>query len=248
MVVIFDLCLGQGGLLDRAPHHRPQPAIERSVQQKLPDLAGDGGFGGEVHRGIAPGPVAQHAQPGEFLALHVQPVGGIGAALGAEIQHRHVVLLASALVLAAGVAILLLDLPFDRQAVAVPARNVVGIASGHLRGAIDHVLQNLVQRMPDMQVAVRIGRPVMQDEGRAALGLRPQPLPQPDARPAFQHRRLPLGQVAAHGEGRVGQEHGAAVVARLGGCVVHGAWVSVAGEAAGCAGKRGRPLLRGLRP
>ena len=51
------------------------------------------------------------------------------------------------LVLALG-AILLLDLPFDRQAVAVPARHVVRVVAEHLVRADDDVLQDLVQRVP----------------------------------------------------------------------------------------------------
>src|SRR3546814_16098164 len=76
---------------------------------------------------------------------------------------RHVVL-----VLAAG-AVLLLDLPLDRQAVAVPAGHVDGLPPGHVLRAVDDVLEDLVQRVADVQVAVRVGRPVMQDEnGRAS--------------------------------------------------------------------------------
>ena len=162
MVVVLDLGLGQRGLLDRAPHHRPQAAIERAVHQELADLAGDHGFRREVHRRVAACPVAEHAEALELLALHAEPVLRIGAAFGAEFQDRDLVLV---LLLR---AVLLLDLPFDRQAVAVPAGDVVGVVAGHLRGAVDHVLQDLVQRVADVQRAVGIGRAVMQDEFRPA--------------------------------------------------------------------------------
>ena len=59
-------------------------------------------------------------------------------------------------------AILLFDLPFDRQAVAVPSGHVIGILAKHGLRTVDHILQDLVERMSDMQLAVGIGRAVMQ--------------------------------------------------------------------------------------
>src|SRR3546814_2412468 len=54
-------------------------------------------------------PVADHAEALEFRGLDLHPLRGEIAALAAELQHRHRVL-----VLAGG-AVLLLDLPFDRS-------------------------------------------------------------------------------------------------------------------------------------
>ena len=79
-----------------------------------------------VHRRVALAPVALDAEAAELGRLHRQPVLRIGAALGAEVQHRHRVLVLL------GLAVLLLDLPLDRQAVAVPAGDVVGVVAGHL--------------------------------------------------------------------------------------------------------------------
>ena len=211
VVVVLDLGFGERGLLDRAPHHRAQAAIEGAVHQELADLADDRRLGGEVHGGVAPLPVARDAEPLELLALHVEPVRGVGAAFGAEIEHRHRVLVA-----ALG-AVLLLDLPLDRQAVAVPARDVVRVVARHLRGAVHHVLQDLVERVADVQRAVGVGRAVVQHEERAAARAFAQALPEPQALPALQHLRLALRQVALHGKGGAGQEHGAAVIARGGG-------------------------------
>src|SRR4030095_6231764 len=72
-------------------------------------------------------------------------------------------------------AVLLLDLPFDRQAMAVPARYVMAVLAQHLLGARDEILQDLVERMADMEGAVGVGRAVMQDElgPTAALGAQP---------------------------------------------------------------------------
>src|SRR5690606_443252 len=61
------------------------------------------------------------------------------------------------------------DLVLDGQAVAVPARNVDGVHAFELARLDDHVLEDLVDGVPDVDVAVGIGRAVVQDElGRAA--------------------------------------------------------------------------------
>ena len=44
MVVVLDLGFRQGGFFDRGPHHRPQAAIQRAVQQELADLGRDRRF------------------------------------------------------------------------------------------------------------------------------------------------------------------------------------------------------------
>ena len=119
VILVFDLGFGERGLLDHAPHHRLRAAIERAVRGELHQLARDLRLGREAHRGVGMLPVALDAEALELLALHAEPVLREGAAFGAEFVDRHRVL-----VLALG-AVLLLDLPFDRQAMAVPARHVV---------------------------------------------------------------------------------------------------------------------------
>ena len=119
LLVVLDLGLGERGLLDRGPHHRLRAAIELVRHRKRHDLAGDLGLGRKVHGRIGVVPVALDAEALELLALHVHPVRREGAAFAAELDDVDGVL-----VLAAG-AVFLLDLPLDRQAVAVPARHVV---------------------------------------------------------------------------------------------------------------------------
>ena len=216
--MVLDLRLGERGLLHRRPQYRAQAAIQRAVQQELADLGGDRGLGRIVHGGVALAPGALDAETAKLRHLHREPVLGVGAALGAELQHRDRVLVLL------GLAVLLLDLPLDRQAVAVPAGDVVGVVAGHLAGAVDDVLVDLVQRGADMDVAVRIGRAVVQDEFRPPARGGTQAGPQVHLLPAGEDLRLALRQVAAHREGGLRQEHGVAVVALggIGGGVVHG--------------------------
>src|SRR3546814_5657263 len=63
-------------------------------------------------------PVAADAEALQLLALDVDPMLGVGAAFGAEFLDRNLVLVQLLL------AILLLDLPLDGQAVAVPAGDI----------------------------------------------------------------------------------------------------------------------------
>ena len=78
--------------------------------------------------------------------------------------------------------------------------------------ADDDVLQDLVERRADVDVAVGVGRAVMQHEfGLAAAGVA-QALVQAALVPGLDPARLALGQVAAHRERRVRQVEGGAVV------------------------------------
>ncbi len=218
VVVILDLGFRQGGLFHRRPHHRAQAAIQRAVQQELADFPGDGGFRRRVHGGVAVAPGALHAQAAELAGLHAHPVVGVGAAFGAEIQDRDRLLGRVPLL----GAMVFLDLPLDRQAVAVPAGDVVGVIAGHLAGTVDHVLVDLVQRRADMDVAVRIRRPIVQDEQRSPGGGRADLAPQVHGVPARQDLRLLLRQVAAHRKAGPRQENRVAVIGKLvGDGVVH---------------------------
>ena len=237
VVVVLDLGLGQRGFLHRGPHHRAQAAVQGAIQQELADFGLDRRLGGEIERGVALLPVAEHAQAAELGLLDAHPMLGVGAAFGAELQDGDGVLVA------AGGAVLFLDLPLDRQAVAVPAGDVVSVVAAHLAGAVDHVLEDLVQRGADVQVAVRVGRAVMQDELLAAVRGRAHPVPQAHAVPALQDRRLLLRQVAAHGEGGGGQEHGVAVVAGGVGLGVGHCILMRRGAALGEGAIRGIPAL-----
>ncbi len=204
VVVVLDLGLGQRRALDHAPHHRLGAAIELARHGELQQLAGDARLRVIGHGQIRIVEIADDAQPLELGALHLDPVLGIGAAFPAELDHRRR-LGKVRLRLALRAVVLFLDLPLDRQAVAVPARHVVRVVAAHLEGARDHVLQHLVQRMPDMDVAVGVGRAVMQHEFFAAGRVLAQPLVHAHVLPALDDDRLLFGQPGAHREIRLRQ-------------------------------------------
>ena len=213
-VFIFDFRFGQRSLFDRGPHDGLGAAIELAALRELQQFADDGRLGIELHGEVGVVPIAHDAQPLELVALHAHPFVGIGAALGAELGGRHLVLVQLLL------PIFLLDLPFDRQAVAVPAGHIGRVLAQKTLGTHDDVLQHLVHRMAHMDVAIGVGRAIMQDEA-----LTPRPL---FAQPVIKAHRLPLrrdggfllGKARLHREVGLRQEDGGFIV--FGGLVGHG--------------------------
>jgi hypothetical protein len=128
-----------------------------------------------------------------IVALPVDPLPGVGAAGGDDRRPVHVVLL---------VPELLVHLELDGQPVAVPPRDVVRHLPEHVAVLDDEVLQDLVEGVADVDVAVGVGRPVVEHEALAAAGavLLHQPLEDLPLLPVLQDLRLPLGQVGLHGE------------------------------------------------
>ena len=137
----------------------------------------------------------------------------------------------------------LLDLVLDRQPVAVPARHVTRVVAGELARLDDHVLEDLVDRMPDVQRAVGIRRAVVQHEQRRAAARVAQPAVQALRLPLRDPARLAPGQVAAHRERRVGQVERLAVVG--GG---HGLVAAASAASGGSSGAMRRPCDGVRRP
>ena len=205
--MVLDLGFGQRRLLDHAPHHRLGAAEQGSVKRELHQLGGDGGLGLVVHGRVVVAPVALDAEALELGHLHADPVLG-------ELWHSMRNSLTAPCPCPGPCAVLFLDLPLDGQAVAVPARHVVGIEAQHLLGARHHILQDLVEGGAHMDVGVGVGGPVVQDELGPALGRRAQAVIEAELGPTLEQLRLELGQPGPHGERGLGQEQRRAPVAR----------------------------------
>ncbi len=139
-------------------------------------------------------PVAGDAQTFEFVALDVDPAFGKAAAFLTELDDIDGVLVAALL------AVLFLDLPFDGQTVAIPSGDIARVAAHHLLAAHDHVLQDFVQRVPDMQMTVCIRRAIVQREGLARPSAVAQAVVNADLLPAVQPAGFAVGQARAHRE------------------------------------------------
>src|SRR5208337_3811183 len=196
---------------DNAPHYRLGTAIEQTVRDKLEDLSSYLSFGWIAHGRVGAIPVPDHAQPLEFLALHRDPVLGVCPALPSKRDDRPRI--GEIRLGPAFLAIeLLLDLPFDRETVAIPPWHVVGILARHLFRAHDDVLQDLVERMSDMDVAVGVWRPVMQHKFGPPLAALPQGPIEVVPLPASKDFGLLLRQSGPHREIRLRQEESPRIV------------------------------------
>ncbi len=202
LVLILHLGFRQRGAAVHAPVHRLAALHQVAVGDDLAEGAQDVGLEPEVHGQVGAVPVAQHAQAHEVGLLARHLLGGIDAAGIAEFARADLV---------PGLAQLLLHLQLDRQAVAVPARHIGRVEARQGLALDDDVLEHLVDRVADVDVAVGIGRAVMQHE------LRPPGAGLADAAvqalllPAGECVRLALRQVAAHREPGVRQIEGGLV-------------------------------------
>ena len=208
-VVIFDLGLGEGRFFDGRPHHRFGALIKRAVHQELHELFSDYTLGMEIHGKIRLRPVACDAHALELVALDVDPPGSEIAAFGPEFVDWHLILVTALF------AVLLFDLPFDRQPVAIPPRNVACVKAHHLVAAHDHILDRFIQRVPDVQMPVGIGRAIMQRE-RGAPRFFAQTVIDADVFPPGQPLRLAFRQACAHREISARQVQGLFIFGGLG--------------------------------
>ena len=190
-VHVFDLGLGERGAAIEAPVHRLQAAIDIAPLEDLaerPDLVR---FALERHRGVGVVPVAQDAQALEVLFLSLDLLSRIRAGETQGFFHRDVL------------PVGLLDLHLDRHAVAVPAGDVDRVKARHVARLHDDVLEDLVDRLADMDVPVRVRRPVVEHELRPSSARLADLLVDPILLPFLDPVRLPPGKIAAHGKGRV---------------------------------------------
>ena len=114
----------------------------------------------------------------------------------------------------AGLAHLLRDFEFNRQAVAIPARNVGRAESAQRFVFDDDVLENLVQRRADVDIAVGEGRAVVERKFLCAGALLLDFCVKFRRFPFFQTFRLARHQIGFHGKAGARQVERVFVVRR----------------------------------
>ena len=154
-VLVFDLSFGKRSLVVDTPIDGLQPAINVAFLEELQEYFGSQGFVAVVHRQIRLAPFAEDPESNEVLPLQVNVLFRITAAGTADFHRAHLDFARPKF---------LVHVDFDRQAVTVPARQVRCVEPGKRPGLDDEVLQNFVERRPQMDSAVGVGRPVMQRE------------------------------------------------------------------------------------
>ena len=192
-LLVFHFGFGEGGLADGAPLRGSELADDDSGLSDAAEGADDSGLGFGAHGFVGVVPFAHDAHADEVGALAVDLLFGEGAALGAEVG--------------VGVAgdFVLLHLALHGQAVAVPAGQVGRVVSGEVFGADDEVLEAFVDGVSDVDVAVGVGRPVVEDEaGAAGCGLS-EAVVEVVFFPEREGERFPPREVPAHRKRRSGQ-------------------------------------------
>ena len=207
-VVVFHLGISQRGFFHGGPHDRLGTAIQLAALGKLQQFRNNGRFRLEIHGEIRLFPIRADAQPLQLFALHVHPMLGIGAAFGAEFHRRHIVLVQ--LFRAIG----FFHLPFDGQAVAIPTGDIGRILAQQRLRAHHRILQDMVERVADVHVAVGIGRAIMENELRPPGAGFAQLRVEIGGLPYAENLRLTLRQAGFHRKVSFRQENGGAIIGR----------------------------------
>ena len=94
----------------------------------------------------------------------------------------------------------LVDLMLDGQAVTVPAGHINAVEARHILGLDHHILDNLVECRPQMDVAVGIGGTIMQDIDFPSFRNIADLLINVYFLPHFQHLRFFFREIGSHGK------------------------------------------------
>ncbi len=190
-VIILNFRFRQRGTAVNAPVYRLRTFLQVTVADDFTQRTNDVGFSFEVHGQVRMRPVAQYAKTDKVFTLTINLGRCVFTALGAELSSGE---------LLARLAVFLLYFQLDRQTVAVPARNVRRVIARESFGLHDNVFQNLINRVTNMNAAIRIRRAIMQNEGFFAFFGRTNDAVQVIISPTRQHSRFALGEIAAHRE------------------------------------------------
>ncbi len=208
LVLILYFRFRQRGRAHHAPVDRFVALHQVTVLGNLAQGADGVGFNHGIHGEVGIVPIADHTEAHEIALLALDLLGGVFAALLAE---------GFEIDLFTRLADLLLDIVLDGQTVAVPAGHIGRVISRQDPRLDDDVLEHLVDRVTDVNVAIGVGRAIVKNEfvatdaRRAQLAVQVEPLGVGRV-PFFQHVRLPLGQVGLHGETGFRQVEGRLVV------------------------------------
>ena len=159
-ILVFDLSLGECGLILRAPVYRLLALIDIAALCHLAEDFNLLGFKIMGQRQIGTVPIAQNAQTAELFALRIDMAAGKLLALVTKFDDRSLLAIQ---------AECLDRLTLNRQTVRIPAGNVRRLEAGHILVTDNEVLQNLVERMTHVKIAVRIRRAIVQDKQGFAL-------------------------------------------------------------------------------
>jgi len=212
LVFVLHLGLGQRRLAVHAPVNGLEPLVHEAAPHKASEFPGDRRLVGGLHRDVRVLPVPEHAQPLELLALDVDELGGVVAA---ATEFLHGVHGGAHVHLGRVEPELLVHLVLDREPMAVPAGHVHRVVAEHGARLHDEILQDLVERRAHVDVAVGVGRAVVEDPEGPVLPRLPEPGVDVHRLPAAEHLRLHPREGGLHGEVRLRQVQRRLVVHRV---------------------------------
>ena len=192
VVGVFDFGLGQRGLEGDAPIHRLLPTVDEALLNDVGEHPQLLGLVALVEREVGLLPIAEHAEAFELRPLQIDIFAGVGVAGGTDGGRIGVGL--------AGRAQLLGNLRFDGEAMAIPTGHIGRVHPLERAEFDDDVLEDLVQRGADMDIAVGKRRAVVQDELRSpGAGLADAPV-EVGRLPEGEPLRFTRHEVGLHGE------------------------------------------------
>ncbi len=191
MGFVFHLGLSQRGAVVHAPVHGAQSLINESLFKEVIKSCEHDRLVLGGHGRIRLLKSSQNADPLELLALQIEKFLRVFSTLQADIHRLHLQLFP---------AQLLVNFDFDRQPVAVPAGNVRGVESCHVLRLNHEVLKALIKSVAQVDRAIGVGGPIVQNVGRSAFAGLPDAIVQSHLLPAGERFRLVLWKVGLHGK------------------------------------------------
>src|SRR6266404_1714421 len=199
VVAILDFSFRQGRAAGYAPINRLLAAIDKALLDDVGKEPQFVGFVFLVEGQIRFFPFPKNPQAFKLLALNIDVFARIGVALFSnsgriEVRRR------GAGSVRAVFAHLLGDFELDRETVAIPAWNIRSTEAAQRFVFDDYILENLIQRVADVDITVSERRAVVQNElfGASALGL--DAFIKPGHFPLVQPFWLPGDQIGLHRE------------------------------------------------
>ena len=204
LLLVLHLRFRQGGLGGPGPVDRFLPFLQQPLPGHGAEFPVDVRLEAEIHGHVGDVPVGHRPQGLEFVPLDVDEAPGVVPAKFPELGLLHGLFRLP--------AHLLFHLLLDGQAVAVPARGESDLFTLEVVVLGDDVLEDLVQGMADVGVAVGVGGAVVEGEELRPLPVLLHRFVDAAVEPLFVPNGFVLGQVPPHGESGLGQQQGFFVI------------------------------------
>ncbi len=195
VVLVFDFGFGERGFIVHAPVDGAQAFVDESVFVKRKERLEHHRLILRRHRGVGLVEASEDADALELLALQVEEFLRILATLGADVGWPHLQLFT---------AEFLVDLDFDGQTVAIPARDVGRVKSGHGFRLDDEILKALIHRRAQVDGPTRVRRSIVQDVFFLPLTGLANAFVEAHLLPALEHFGFVQRETRLHGEAGLG--------------------------------------------